>query len=196
MSTVRPAWPWAWWWPWRPSLAPQLLSVLCWLLPACLACLPSRCTRRRVASWWRSLRAPLCLGLVLAWSGAALSGEVLYSRAARGADSLVQAVADMRLAARVFPLSYQIRKGGAELLMLVRPDADRGLIRAVLREALAGDPWSADLMMNLAVFTVLDGDEREAERLLRAAGRAARGSVEIRDKLRRLDGETKLSGGR
>lgn len=87
-------------------------------------------------------------------------------------------------AARVFPLSYQFRKGPSDMMILLGPAVDPRVSLPTLDRTLEGDPHAADVLLTSGSIRLLNND-LSGFAYMRRAIKAAPASR----RLQRLQGE-------
>lgn len=130
------------------------------------------------AQWlcWRLASAWLLVFAIL-YGVATVGGNLMYSMGSAIADT-PSAVAILREAGTINPLTWQTRGGSARRMIRVAHEQKRfgwyGAALIEVRRALELDPNSPDLLVNAGVFCALMGDEAAAEGYIQKFRRIAR----------------------
>lgn len=67
-------------------------------------------------------------------------------------------------AGKMFPTSYLMRRAGGDLTTVLALQGVAPLSRAALGDALEGDPFAVDLLMNYGLASMIDGAPESARR--------------------------------
>ena len=123
------------------QLGSRLCSGFLWL-----------CRLRR--SWLSWLRG-ICALAALVYVTFSLGGEIMYARSvARGDFAMLQRVG------KLFPLERNLREGPAHAVMVL--PAPPSVAIPILKDALAANPYSADLWIALLRYEAQAGNEAGA----------------------------------
>ena len=108
----------------------------------------------------------MALACGLIYAGASMLGEIAYARGMAAIGEPPRAMREFGRAASLFPLNPDFRRAPAEALFVVGPALGAPEAVAIMRQALAGDPFAPDLIIGAAVILAAAGDADGAARLL------------------------------
>jgi len=168
--------------------------------------------RRREPSSWAAWSSPwstfrLGIRLRLLWSGSwrallvvtgvvhgslQLTGEAWFYAGRMQGGNVADAIEKLERAARTFPLDWQFRRAGADLLtaLITKIPIEARLAHDTWSEALRRDKYAYDVRMNLAVLKANIGDKAGYAEM-RAMAKAIPVSKPLQEIVRQLDREGK-----